>query len=88
MREKVWEEGEEAECNNQQMCKYSHLQNVKSEGLQRTKPSGCFYLIVNVCYRSTPLISACSPQVLELMKEVAEEEDDENISSDISGKAL
>ena len=30
--------------------------------------------------------SACSPQVLELMKEVTEEEDDENISSDISGE--
>ena len=38
--------------------------------------------------QATPLISACSPQVLELMKEVAEEEDDENISSDISGNAL
>ena len=68
-------------------CKYSHLQNVKSEAC-REAGAGCFYLIVNVCYRSTPLISACSPQVLELMKEVAEEEDDENISSDISGNAL
>ena len=59
-------------------------------GLQSRRGTwaGCFYLIVNVCYCSTPLISACSPQVLELMKEVAEEEDDENISSDISGNAL
>ena len=69
-------------------CKYSHLQNVKSEACREAGRAGCFYLIVNVCYRSTPLISACSPQVLELMKEVAEEEDDENISSDISGNAL
>ena len=75
--------GGEAECNNQAVQIFT-----PAECQVRATRPGCFYLIVNVCYCSTPLISACSPQVLELMKEVAEEEDDENISSDISGNAL
>ena len=41
--------------------------------------------MTELLWQETPINSACSPQVLELMKEVTEEEDDENISSDISG---